>query len=580
MPDSSRPDSDAAFDERFSLYGVDGDAVPEVGYDETAYLRAFPDVAEAIERGDLNSGLEHYLFAGKSEGRLRRPEYMRQLTPDPVRTAAVPVRHVPRQPPASIDTLVCSESGAIFIVGWVDDRHDPLIEIVTHRPHTAPRGWTAYARLRRADVEEALASSLQHHYGFWVFAGPAAGQAGAGGSHAGEHRVTLRFASGAVIELTPPAVDMSDTELRDTVMGYIARSEYWGNGTTQTFTNLDNGIGEALTAFSRSISHSITAQAVAEHFGPRLQRPKGTIVVPIYGMHHFFFLQSCAYAQGRGIEDYEFIYVINSPELIEPLCREARIAEMVYGLSQTLVMQPGNAGFGAANNVAVQFAQSNRLLCVNPDVFPRDQDWARQHTDMLSSLPDQQTRLFGTTLYYDDGSLMHGGMYFDVDKSFGARHGSMVSRSLLRVEHYGKGAPAWAREYSRPRRVPAVTGAFMSIQRDWFEQLGGFTEDYIFGHYEDADLCLKSLRAGVPSWVHDIRLWHLEGKGSTRGPQHEGGSMVNRWLFSRTWESFILADVLGKMPRHPLLRESAEVAEVAAAKRGPAVRRPRARDHQ
>ena len=150
-------------------------------------------------------------------------------------------------------------------------------------------------------------------------------------------------------------------------------------------------------------------------------------------------------------------------------------------------------------------------------------------------MPEAQTRLFGSSLYYDDGSLMHGGMYFEVDAGFHTGAGGTTRRSMVRVEHYGKGAPPWATQYVASRPVPAVTGAFMSIDRAWFEKLGGFTEDYVFGHYEDADLCLKSLLAGTPAWLHDIRMWHLEGKGSRRLPQHEGGSLFNRWHFSRTW---------------------------------------------
>jgi GT2 family glycosyltransferase len=121
----------------------------------------------------------------------------------------------------------------------------------------------------------------------------------------------------------------------------------------------------------------------------------------------------------------------------------------------------------------------------------------------------------------------------------------------LRVEHYGKGAPADTAALLRPRAVPAITGAFISIQRPWFEDLGGFSTDYIFGHYEDADLCLRSHQAGVTPWIHDLKLWHLEGKGSTRLPVHEGGSLVNRWLFSSRWGQLVTQDVLGPNPTNP-----------------------------
>ena len=107
--------------------------------------------------------------------------------------------------------------------------------------------------------------------------------------------------------------------------------------------------------------------------------------------------------------------------------------------------------------------------------------------------------------------------------------------NFLRVEHYGKGAPPLSTKFVRSRPVPAITGAFISLNRKWFENIGGFSEDYVFGHYEDADLCLKSLEKGVCPWMHDVKLWHLEGKGSHRLPVHEGASIVNRWLFNRRW---------------------------------------------
>ncbi len=117
-----------------------------------------------------------------------------------------------------------------------------------------------------------------------------------------------------------------------------------------------------------------------------------------------------------GIDDYEFVYICNSPEIADTILREARTASMMYDIDQTLIILPGNAGFGAANNEAVRHAETDRIVIMNPDVFPYDQDWARLHTAIVETCPREQTRLFGAPLYYDNGSLMHGGMYFEVDK--------------------------------------------------------------------------------------------------------------------------------------------------------------------
>jgi GT2 family glycosyltransferase len=285
-------------------------------------------------------------------------------------------------------------------------------------------------------------------------------------------------------------------------------------------------------------------------------------VVCLYGKPEYLFLQTALFANLPGIEDYEFIYICNSPELAERLLRDAYIDSTTYDLDLTLVLLPGNAGFGGANNVAVKYARTDRVIIVNPDVFPKDQDWAAKHLDIVEHLPQEQTRIFGVPLYYDDGSLMHGGMYFDADSGVSIEDAKVKSKRFLRVEHYGKGAPPHTGRFLRAHPVPAITGAFISIDRDWFEKLNGFSEDYVFGHYEDADLCLRSIEGGFVPWLHDVKLWHLEGKGSHRLPVHEGASVVNRWLFNKRWEQKLIPDMLGRTPDFaPLERDRLEKPE-------------------
>jgi len=140
----------------------------------------------------------------------------------------------------------------------------------------------------------------------------------------------------------------------------------------------------------------------------------------------------------------------------------------------------------------------------------------------------------------------------------GSRNDSLCGSSIT-----VRARPASVTRFTRPRPVPAITGAFMSIDRAWFEGLGGFTESYVFGHYEDADLCLKSIVRGTAPWIHDIRLWHLEGQGSHRLPVHEGGSLVNRWLFTTTWSEQALDGLLGPDPTNQIVQQKLG-AEAAA----------------
>jgi GT2 family glycosyltransferase len=509
-------------------------------FDGEAYLRMYPDIAAAVQRGAVASAFEHYMLHGKREGR-RCPGRMTGLSDLAFdATNAVLPSQMATAPRQSVDALFLSKSGSLFAVGWVDDHAVKLEEI-----RFEGNGWSltvkaeALARLRRDDVQSVLAGPAQYPYGFWLLVSNEQEL-----TTNGPMKIVFIYGSGphVVSDHTPRTGE--DQELRDTVLAFLSNAQYIGNPQMAAMASLEKFIGHQIVNLNRAVTRQIVASPYVERFTGRDRAYKGSIVVCLYGKPEFLFLQSALFAGKPGIEDYEWIFVCNSPELSERLLKEARINRAIYGLDQTLVLLPGNAGFGAANNVGVKYSRSDRVLIVNPDVFPMQPDWAARHTALTEEVSDR-TKLFGVPLFYDDGSLMHGGIYFDIDTSVSVDHGKIVSRNFVRAEHYGKGSPPDLDRFTRARPVPAVTGAFMSIDKGWFERLGGFSEDYVFGHYEDADLCLRSLEAGTPAWLHDIRLYHLEGRGSTRRQLHEGGSVTNRWLFSNQWASRIAEELNG-----------------------------------
>ena len=452
-------------------------------------------------------------------------------------------------PKHNIENVTVADEGGVFINGWIDDTGDSLRTVrVSGNDGDVALDGTALARTYRSDVQHALLIARPHEFGFWGFA--ADGLIQRRGNVA---NVDLQMGSGARQRLEATISRVDQTELRNIVLSYLASAKHLGNPQLEAVAGLESHIGGQIIDFNRELSRRFVSQPYVERFGDKTRKHKGSIVVCLYGKPEYLFLQNSLFSNRPGIENYEFIYICNSPELAEPLLRDAHIASSAYDIDQTLIILPGNAGFGAANNAAVSFARTDRLLIVNPDVFPCDQDWAVKHTDIVEQLPRHQTNIFGVPLYYDDGSLMHGGMYFEADRGVSMEQSAFKSRMSLRVEHYGKGAPPLAAKFIRSRPVPAVTGAFMSLDRNWFENIGGFGEDYVLGHYEDADLCLKSLQKGVPPWIHDVKLWHLEGKGSQSLLVHDGATIVNRWLFNKRWAAKLIPDLLGQTPKLSLL---------------------------
>ena len=533
-------------------------------FDEAAYLRLNADVAAAVAQGRMASGYQHYRLRGWYEKRplaIPSAEQMDRL-----------VRLIPlgaendfvgagqqATTACHVEAVQYSKAGGLTIIGWVNDTSNPL-----HSIRFVATKWiyifsaSGMSRIRRRDVEAAVGTSASYSYGFFAFVFLESDL-----EITETPTIVFEFADGSVSETKFAVNQVDDVELRNLVIAYLAQSEFFGNHQLEGIRLLGGGIGKNIIAHNKNITAKILAGACAQYFGAPKKPLRGSIVICLYGRPEYFFLQHTLFSRREGFSDYELIYVSNSPELAERLMAEARAAQIIYDVPVILVLLPGNAGFGAANNVAATYARSDRIMIVNPDVFPKDLDWAKRHTEALDQLPAEQTRLFGVPLYYDDGTLMHGGMYFELDTGISMRHGEMVPQQLARVEHYGKGAPVDALQFIRSRPIPAVTGAFISVERAWFETLNGFTEDFVFGHYEDADLCLKSFCAGSVPWIHDIRLWHLEGKGSTRLPVHEGGSLVNRWIFTERWIDVIKDGLEGPQPTHPLLQTNESVASDA-----------------
>jgi GT2 family glycosyltransferase len=525
---------------------LEGAAAEE--FDEAAYMVAFPKIAEAIRSGTFKSAFDHYTRRGASEGRLQQARYQKALVAQRmIRKLAQQSPPVPQPggaplPTAGIDTVLMAPDDTCLVIGWIDDRARKLTAISLRLSDGSCFTSTNFARCRRADAEAVTGCPPGILLGFWtLIAVPFAASGGAGST------IELLSEDVSVSHAVRPAA-MQLAALRDMAFEYFASTKYFGAAPIETFLQLENGIGEDLLQLNQAVSSRIAAGAYVERHGPARQTYRASIIVCLYGKVEFFFIQAAFFSMAAGADEFEYIYVSNSPELAESLQREARIASRLYGLSVTLVILPGNAGFGAANNAAVGVARSERLIILNPDVFPRDAAWPARHAAIIGNLPAAQTKLFGVPLFYDDGSLMHGGMFFDIDTALSVQPAGIITQELLRVEHYGKGAPPNMPLYRQSRRVPAVTGAFIGADRSWFEKLGGFTEDYVFGHYEDADLCLKSWQAGQAVWYHDLPFWHLEGKGSSRRPAHEGGSTLNRWHFTRNWLPIVQASFNGPHP--------------------------------
>ncbi len=418
-----------------------------------------------------------------------------------------------------IDAVVVSGS-AFLIEGWVDDGNSRLTGISMLDYDSGDRARLIMGRTRRADVDSHLAASRPGEFGFWAL--------GIGNPEMLD-RIALSFVfeneSAVPIEVAR-TFSQSLVDFFATVLATFGRRSVIGNMTARSFADLDGGLGDIIGRLHRQIS-SQRAVVSRSHFGRRDEVLVSLICV-LHGFPDFLYLLVAQFAKFGTLEGFEFVFVNNSPELEEVLIRDAELASYVFGADIQVIGLNQNAGFSYANNVGVSVAHGRTVAIINPDVFPRDSTAVDRLRGLGKSLPGND--IVGGKLFYADGSVMHEGMYFEKDQKLSA----LCNGPIWTVEHFRKGFPDTTVPVAG--EVPALTGALLVLEKSLYERLKGFSTDYIFGHYEDADLCLRVKQAGGRVILDPaLSYWHYEGMGSIKQPEHIGSGLYNRWLFARTW---------------------------------------------
>ncbi|PWE18705.1 glycosyltransferase family 2 protein [Marinicauda salina] len=141
-----------------------------------------------------------------------------------------------------------------------------------------------------------------------------------------------------------------------------------------------------------------------------------------------------------------------------------------------LIVSEDNLGFAAGNNRLAERAETEWLVLLNPDAFPRP-DWLAELLAAAERHSDAD--LFGSTQWAADAPGVLDGAG-DVMLAFGVPYRGGYGK---RMDPPAEG------------EVFAPCGAAMMVRRDVFAALGGFDEDY-FCYVEDVDLGYRARLAG------------------------------------------------------------------------------------
>jgi len=190
-----------------------------------------------------------------------------------------------------------------------------------------------------------------------------------------------------------------------------------------------------------------------------------------------------------------------------------------------------NAGFAAANNLAIPLARGRFLLFLNPDTFVPPGTLAKL-VETFENRPE--VGMLGCKLTLPEGGLDHAAKRGFPSPLAALAYFTGLSRLRPGNTRFGQ----YAADHLDPDRehlVDAVNGAMMLVRREAVADVGPMDEDYWL-YMEDLDWCYRFWAAGwqVLYWP-GAEIVHVKGGSSGRARAWKTNYHFHRgmWLFYR-----------------------------------------------
>ena len=169
-----------------------------------------------------------------------------------------------------------------------------------------------------------------------------------------------------------------------------------------------------------------------------------------------------------------------------------------------------NAGFGAANNIAIKQANGKYILCLNTDTLLINNAIKIMY-DFMEKEENQNVAVCGSVLFNKDLTLgICGGNFPNVTEIFW----KVGLRNIFKRKYLKYKLTLTADQIGDQSNIDYVTGADIFFRKSVLDEVGLFDENF-FMYFEETDLCKRIRDNGYDiKIIKDAKIIHLEGQSN------------------------------------------------------------------
>ena len=188
-----------------------------------------------------------------------------------------------------------------------------------------------------------------------------------------------------------------------------------------------------------------------------------------------------------------------------------------------------NAGFGAANNLAIRQAKGKYIFCLNTDTLLIN-NAIKIIYDYIEKDENKDVAVCGSALYNSDGkACICGGNLPSITNVFW----KFGLRGILKKRYKNYCTALTADDYNNYESIGYITGADIFFRKTVLDEVGLFDEN-IFMYFEETDLCKRIRDKGYDiKIVKNAKIIHLEGQSNNNTLQKKKMSKRSEFYYFR-----------------------------------------------